>query len=170
MSPGSHLVITLQTLQGAPSYADIARRRALASNDSQGVTDAKPSATSDQPLQSRGRRPVNNPTPAIPVTASTTRPRITKDADTSEADTAPNTRSRDVSPNIAYLYLRFSTVAFRYSPLLLLTRLKVKDLWLDPTPRRLIAHLPSNPLQILLILRTNQSSLRRHHLMQEHQP
>jgi hypothetical protein len=170
MCPGPHLVITPQTLQGTPSYADIARRRALASSGSQGVTSAKSSETSDQPLRSKGRRPVNNPTPAIPATASTTRLRTTRDTDTSEVDTAPNTRSRDVSPNIAHLYLWFSTVAFRCSPLLLLTRLKVKEMRLDPTPRRLIAYLPSNPLQILLILRTNQSSLRRHHLMQEHLP
>jgi hypothetical protein len=102
MCPGSHLVITPQTLQGAPSYADIARRRALASNDSQGVTGAKSSATSDQPLQSRGRRPVNNPTTAVPATASTTPSRTTRDRDTRDPDTAPNARSRDgqVSPNI----------------------------------------------------------------------
>ena len=152
-------MITPQALQGAPSYADIARRRALASSDSQGVTSAKSSATSDQSLRSKGRRPVNNPTPAIPATASTTRLRTTKDTDTSEVDTAPNTRSRDVSPNIAYLYSWFSTVAFRRSPLLLLTKLKVKEMRFDTTPRRLITSLPSihpvNPLYILLIFRTN---------------
>ena len=152
-------MITPQALQGAPSYADIARRRALASSDSQGVTSAKSSATSDQSLRSKGRRPVNNPTPAIPATASTTRLRTTKDTDTSEVDTAPNTRSRDVSPNIAYLCSWFSTVAFRRSPLLLLTKLKVKEMRFDTTPRRLITSLPSihpvNPLYILLIFRTN---------------
>ena len=105
MYPESHLAITPQTLQGVPSYADITRR-VLPSSDSQGVTGANPSAISDRPLQSRDRRPVNNPTIAAPASTPTTRPRTTRDSrDTNELDTAPETRSRDGQVSIAVLVL-----------------------------------------------------------------
>ena len=106
MYPGSHLIITPQTLQGVPSYADMARR-VLPNSDSQGVTSANPSATtSDRPLQSRGRLPVNNSTTTVQETAPT-RPRTTRDKDTSELDTAPKTQSQDgqVSPSIGVFVL-----------------------------------------------------------------
>ena len=101
MYPESHLAITPQTLQGPLSYAAMARR-VPPSNDSQCIMGANPSATSDQPLRSKGRRPVNNPTIAAPATTSTARPRTTGDRDTSELDTAPKTQSQDgqVCPNI----------------------------------------------------------------------
>jgi len=107
MYPESHLAITPQTLQGALSYADMARR-VPPSNDSQGITGANPSATSDQPLRRKGRRPVNNPTIAAPATTSTARPRTRRDhRDTSELDTAPKIQSQDgqVGPIIGVLVL-----------------------------------------------------------------
>jgi len=106
MYPGSHLAITPQTLQGALSYADMARR-VPPSNDSQGITGANPSATSDQPLRSKGRHPVNNPPVATPATTPTTRPRTMGDRDTSELDTPPKIQSQDgqVGPNIGVLVL-----------------------------------------------------------------
>ena len=102
MYPESHMAITPQTL----SYADMARK-VPPSDDSQGITGADPSATPDQPLRSKDRRPVNNPTIAAPATTSTARPRTTGDRDTSEPDTAPKTHSQDgqVGTNIGVLVL-----------------------------------------------------------------
>jgi len=115
MYPGSHLAITPQTLQGAPSYADIAKRLS---------TGANTPATSD-PSRRRDRRLVNNPTTAVPATASTTRPRTSRDRDTSELDTAPKTRSRDgqVSPSFGVLVLVVLNSTLRCSLMLLQTRL-----------------------------------------------
>jgi hypothetical protein len=60
-------------------------------------------------------RPVNNLTTAVPATASTTRPRTTKDKDTTEFDTPPKTLPRDgqVSASIGVRVLVASRVAFR---------------------------------------------------------
>jgi len=113
MYPESHLAITPQTL----SYADMARR-VPPSNNSQGITGANPSATSDQPLRSKGRRPVNNPPVATPATTSTARPRTMGDRDTSELDTPPKIQSQDgqVGPNIGILVLVILNSSFLLQP------------------------------------------------------
>ena len=65
------------------------------------------SPTSDQPSRRRDHCLVNNPTTTVPATAPTTHPRTSRDRDTSELNTASNTRSRDghVSPSIGVLVL-----------------------------------------------------------------
>ena len=113
----SHLAITPQALQGAPSYADNARRVA---------TGANTSPTPDQPSRRGDSRLVNNPTAAVPVTASTTRSRTSSVRERGDIDTAPKARPRggQVSRKaLAYWYLWSLIVALHCSLLLLQTRL-----------------------------------------------
>ena len=81
----AHLAITPQALQGAPSYADNAWRVA---------TGANTSPTSDQPSRRGDSRLVNNPTAAVPATASTTRPRTSRVRETGN----PTDSSADIAP------------------------------------------------------------------------
>ena len=78
--PGSRLAVNPRTLQKVPSYADFTRM-ALSRNDSQGVTGANPTATSNQPSGNRDPRLAGNLTTAGPLAGSTSRPRPTKHKD-----------------------------------------------------------------------------------------
>lgn len=103
--PGSSLAVTPRTLQKVPSYADFTRM-ALSRNDSQGVTDANPATTSNQPPERRDSRLAGNLTTAPPLAGSTSRPRATKHKDTSEFETAPKARSKggQVSLSLSYYF------------------------------------------------------------------
>jgi len=101
--PGFRLAVNPRTLQKVPSYADFTRM-ALSRNDSQGVTGANPTATSNQPSGSTDPLLAGNLTTAGPLAGSTSRPRPTKHKDTSELETAPKARSWGSQVSLALSY------------------------------------------------------------------